>query len=178
VQNLPQAVVGVSPNNDAAIELTLSQGASPTAAASAFLNQQGIAVGQAVQETVNGIPAVASTFQAQTEQGVMQGLAGFFEHRGQVYQVISYTPAQRFGAYSNEFQRALGSFAAVSDPSILNVQPNRVDVIQVPQAMTLAEFNQRYPSSVSVEELALINQLSGPSATIPRGAMIKQVKSG
>lgn len=178
VQNLPQAVVGVSPNNDAAIELTLAQGASPNAAASAFLNQQGIAVGQAVQETVNGIPAVASTFQAQTEQGVVQGLAGFFEHRGQVYQVIGYTPAQRFGSYSNEFQRALGSFAPVSDPSILNVQPNRVDVIQVPQAMTLTEFNQRYPSTVSLDELALINQLSGPSATIPRGTMVKQVKSG
>jgi predicted Zn-dependent protease len=178
VQNLPQAVVAVSPNQDAAIELTLAQGNSPTAAASGFLNQQGIAAGQTVQQQVNGIPAVASTFQAQTEQGVVQGLAAFFEHGGQVYQVIGYTPQQRYGTYDAAFRGALGSFDAVTDPSILNMQPNRVDVVRVQQAQTLAEFNQRNPSAIPIAEAALINQLSGPSATIPSGTSIKVVRAG
>ena len=178
VQNLPQAVVGVSPNNDAAMELTLSQGGSPTAAASAFLGQQGIAAGQAVQQQVNGVPAVASTFQAQTQQGVVQGLAAFFAHGGQIYQVIGYAPQQRYNAYGNEFQRALGSFAPVSDPAILNVQPNRMDIVRVQQSQTLSQFLQSNPSPVSADEIALINQLSGPSATIPAGTMLKVVRGG
>jgi predicted Zn-dependent protease len=177
-QNLPQAVVAISPERDAGIELTLAQGASPAAAASAFLNQEGIAAGQSVQQQVNGIPAVASTFQAQTEQGVVQGLAAFFEHGGRIYQVISYTPQQQYSAYDSAFRGALGSFRAVTDPSVLNVQPNRVATVKVQQAQTLAEFNQRNPSAIPVEELALINQLSGPSATIPQGATIKVIKAG
>jgi predicted Zn-dependent protease len=177
-QNLPQAVVAVSPNKDAAIELTLAQGSSPSAAASAFLNQQGIAAGQTVQQQVNGIPAIASTFQAQTEQGVVQGLAAFLEHGGRVYQVIGYTPQQQYGAYDSAFRGALGSFDAVTDPSILNVQPNRVDVVRVPRTQTLAEFNRQNPSAIPIAEAALINQLSGPSATIQQGAMIKVVRAG
>jgi predicted Zn-dependent protease len=177
VQNLPQAVVGVSPNNDAAMELTLAQGNSPSAAASAFLNQQGIAAGQAMQQQVNGVPAVASTFQAQTQQGVVQGLAAFFEHRGQVYQVIGYAPQQRYSAYGSEFQRALGSFAPVTDPSILNVQPNRIDIVQSSRSQTLSQFLQAHNSAISAEEMALINQLQGPSATIPAGALVKVVRA-
>lgn len=177
-QNLPTAVVGVSPNQDAAMELTLARAASPTAANSAFLNQQGIAAGQSSQQMVNGIPVVASTFQAQTEQGVLQGLAGFFEHGGRVYQVIGYSPAQRYSTYDADFRRALGSFAAVTDPAILNAQPNRVDVVQIQRAMTLQEFNQRYPSAISIDELALINQVSGPAASMPSGTRVKQVKAG
>ena len=126
-QNLTQAVVGVSQQHDAIIQLTLSQGAtSPDAAAQKFLSQQGIQAGQASRETVNGVPAVASTFQAQTEQGVIQGLAAFFTYSGQTYQVLGYSPAQRYSSYSDVFRRALGSFGPVTDSRILNVQPNKV----------------------------------------------------
>ena len=177
-QNLPSAVIGASPNQDAAIELTLAEGSSPTAAASAFLNAQGIVAGQTVQEQVNGIPAIASTFQAQTEQGVLQGLAAFFQHNGRVYRVLSYSPQQRYGAYDAAFRQTLGSFDEVTDPSILNVQPKRVDIVRAQQTQTFAEFNQRNPSSIPVAEAALINQLSSPSATIQQGTMVKVVRAG
>jgi predicted Zn-dependent protease len=178
VQNLPQAVVGVSQNQDAAVELTLSQGGSPSAAASAFLNQQGIAAGQASQQQVNGVPVVATTFQAQTQQGVLQGLAAFFDHGGRVYQVIGYSPQQRYGAYDGMFRGTLGSFAPVTDPAILNVQPNRMDVIRVQQTQTLGQIAQSLGSPISVEELALLNQVAGASATIPAGTMLKVVRAG
>jgi predicted Zn-dependent protease len=177
-QNLTQAVVGVSPQQDAIIQLTLAQGSSPDAAARTFLSQQGIQAGQASRETVNGVPAVASTFQAQTEQGTIQGLAAFFTYNGQTYQVIGYTPAQRYGTYGDAFRRAFGSFAPVTDQRILNVQPNKVQVVQMPQAMTLTEFAQRYPSTIPIEELALINQVESPSQTIPAGRFVKQVTGG
>jgi predicted Zn-dependent protease len=177
-QNLTQAVVGVSPQQDAIIQLTLAQGNSPDAAARTFLSQQGIQAGQASRETVNGVPAVASTFQAQTEQGVIQGLAAFFTYNGQTYQVIGYSPAQRYSTHAESFRRSLGSFAPVTDQRILNVQPNKVSVVQLPQAMTLTEFAQRYPSTIPIAELAIINQVESPSTSIPAGTLLKQVAGG
>jgi predicted Zn-dependent protease len=178
VRNMPQAVVGVSQNQDAGMELTLAQGGSSRAAASAFLNQQGIAAGQASQQQVNGVPVVATTFQAQTQQGVVQGLAAFFDHGGQVYQVIGYSPQQRYGAYDSAFRNALGSFAPVTDPAILNVKPNRMDIVQSPRAQTVAQFAQSVSSAVSADELALLNQLPSASATIPAGTLVKVPRSG
>lgn len=177
-QNLTQAVVAVSPEQDAIIQLTLAEGNSPENAARAFLGQQGIQAGQATRETVNGVPAVASLFQAQTEQGVIQGLAAFFTYNGATYQVLGYSPAQRYSAYDQTFRQSLGSFAPVTDSRILNVQPNKVSVVSLSQPMTLAEFAQRYPSAIPVNELAIVNQVEDPSTRIPAGTLLKQVAGG
>ena len=177
-QNLTQAVVAVSQQQDAIIQLTLAQGNSPEAAAQKFLSQQGIQAGQASRETVNGVPAVASTFQAQTEQGVIQGLVAFFTYNGTTYQVIGYAPQQRYSAYADVFRQSLGSFGPVTDQRVLNVQPNKVSIVTLPQAMTLNEFAQRYPSTIPIAELAIINQVESPTAQIPAGTLLKQVGGG
>jgi predicted Zn-dependent protease len=177
-QNLSQAVVAVSPQEDAIIQLTLAKENSPDGAARAFLSQQGIQAGQATRETVNGVPAVSSTFQAQSEQGVIQGIAAFFTHNGATYQVIGYAPQPRAAAYGDVFRQSLGSFAPLTDQRILNVQPNKVSIVTLPQAMTLNEFAQRYPSSIPVAELAIINQVESPTTPIPAGTQLKQVAGG
>jgi len=177
-QNLSQAVIAVSPQQDGIIQLTIAQGNSPEAAARAFLSQKGIQAGQASQQTVNGVPAVASTFQAQTEQGVIQGLAAFFTYNGATYQVIGYAPAQRFGAYESAFRQSLGSFAPVTDSRVLNVQPKKLNVVSLPQQMTLAEFAQRNPSTIPLAELAIVNQVEDPNKALPAGTPVKQVTGG
>jgi predicted Zn-dependent protease len=177
-QNLTQAVVAVSPQQDAMIQLTLAQGNSADAAARAFLSQHGIQAGQASRETVNGVPAVASTFQAQTEQGVIQGLAAFFTYNGATYQVLGYAPAQRYAAYADVFRRALGSFGPVTDQRVLAVQPNKVTVVSLSQPMSLTEFAQRYPSTIPVAELAIVNQVESTSTPLPSGTLLKQIAGG
>ncbi len=42
--------------------------------------------------------------------------------------------------------------------------------------MTLAEFNQRYPSAVSIEDLAIINQVDSPSSQLAAGTLAKQIQ--
>ena len=177
-QNLSQAVIAVSPQQDGIIQLTLAQGNSPEAAARAFLTQQGIQAGQTSQETVNGVPAVASRFQAQTEQGVIQGLAAFFTYNGATYQVIGYAPAQRYAAYDPVFRQSLGSFGPVTDSRVLNVQPKKLTVVTLPQQMSLAEFAQRYPSTIPVAELAIVNQIEDANKPLPAGTFVKQVTGG
>ena len=177
-QNLAQAVMAVSPQQDAMIQLTVAQGNSPENAARTFLSQQGIQAGQASQQTVNGVPAVASTFQAQTEQGVIQGLAAFFTYNGATYQVLAYAPAQRYSAYEAAFRQSLGSFAPVSDSRVLNVKPNKINIVTVQQPTSLAAFNQRTPSTIPLAELAIVNQVEDPNKPLPAGTPVKQVTGG
>jgi predicted Zn-dependent protease len=174
-QNLAQAVVGVSPQQDAVLQLTLAQGSDPASAARAFLSQQGIRAGQTFQESINGVPAAGSYFEAQTEQGVIQGIVAFFTYGGRTFQLMTYTPGGKLQQYDALFRRSVASFAPLTDQRLLNVQPSRIDVVQVPQAMTLAQFNAQNPSSIPITELALINALPSETAQIPAGALVKRV---
>ncbi|HEU4629133.1 MAG TPA: M48 family metalloprotease [Gemmatimonadaceae bacterium] len=174
-QNLPQAVVAVSPEQDAVVQLELSPAPDAVSAARAFLSQQGIQAGQTFQQPINGVPAAGSYFQAQTEQGVVEGLAAFFTYDGHTYRLLSYAPAGRFAAYDPVARQIIGSFRPLTDPQLLNIQPPRVAIVRITEPMTLAAFDRRYPSTVPLDELALINELSGPDATLEAGTMVKRV---
>lgn len=174
MQNLSQAVVAVSPQQDAMIQLTLAQGGAESAAQQ-FFAQQGLQSAQVGRTTVNGLPAVTGRFQAQTEQGVLQGTAAFLDYGGRSYQIIGYGPAARYPSYDAVVRQTINSFASVSDPQILNVQPNRIQIVRTDRRMTLSEFNQRHPSVIDMKELALINQLEGGGTSIPAGTPIKRV---
>ena len=178
-QNTPQAVVAVSPQQDAALQLTLAQGADPQAAARRFLSQQGLQPGQAAAVTVNGVPAVASYFQAATEQGTIQGLVAFFGYDGRTYQLLGYAPQPRFAQYDPVFRQVVGSFAPLTDPALLAVRPDRLQVVPLSGATTIADLARRYPSpSVTPELLAILNQAAGPTSTLPAGTRAKVVTSG
>lgn len=169
-QNLPQAVNALSPQQDAVLQLTLAQGANAEDAARRFLSQQGLQPGQAGRQNVNGNPAVIAYFQAQSQQGIVGGMVAFIEYGGRTYQVLAYTPAQLFGRYEPGFRQVIGSFAAVSDPAVLNVRPNRIDVVRTTRAMTLTEFNRQYPSVIPLPELAILNQVETGTSTLPAGS--------
>lgn len=168
-QNMPQAVNALSPRQDAVLQLTLAQAASADDAARRFLSQQGIRPGQAGRQRVGGNPAVVAYFQAQTQQGVVAGMASFIEHGGRVYQVLAFTPAQVFRNYEPAFRQVIGSFSDVDDPAVLNVQPNRLDIVRTTRPMTLAEFNRQHPSVIPLPELAILNQVENEASILPAG---------
>ena len=175
-QNTPQAVVAASPQQDAVVQLTLAQGSDPVTAARGFLSQQGVQAGQTFQQSINGVPAAGSYFQAQTQQGIIEGLVAYFSHGGNTYQVLSYAPSGRFASYDAIARQIVGSFRPLTDPQLLNVQPARISIVRVDQPMSLETFNQRYPSSIPLGELALINELPGPEGRLEAGQMVKRVQ--
>jgi predicted Zn-dependent protease len=177
-QNTPQAVAALSPNQDAILQLGLAGNASPTEAARQFLSQQGVQGGQASTSSINGFPAATSQFQAQTQEGNIQGLVSFISFGGTTFGIMGYTPAGKLGNYGNEFERTIRSFTELRDQSKLNVKPAKVELIKLNQAMTLEQFNSQYPSTIPLEELAIINEVEDPSAVLPAGQMIKRVVGG
>jgi predicted Zn-dependent protease len=176
--NQKEAVGAMSPRQDAVVVVTLAQQQSPQAAAQAFFNQQGVVAGQALQGA-GGQSSVARVFGVQRGQsGDLQGVASFVEDSGgRVYQILGYTLADRWRSYSEPLASAIGTFSRVTDRRLLNVTPKKVEVVSLPSAMTLEEFARRYPSTVDLRTLAIINQVND-NTRFPSGTVLKRVVGG
>jgi predicted Zn-dependent protease len=178
VQNTAQAVAGMSPNQDAIIQLALAGQNSPQQAAQQFLSQQGVQAGQTSTSNINGLPAASSYFQAQTEQGTIQGIVSFISYGGATFGLMGYTPQGKLSSYDQVFQSAIRSFDQLRDRSKLEVSAAKVELVKLNQPMTLEQFNSRYPSTISLGELAIINEVEDSGSTLQAGRTVKRVVGG
>lgn len=175
-QNLPQVVQAVSPEQDAAVQLTLVPAGSPAEATQAFFaQQQGMERLGTSQERLNGNSAVISEFQAQTQQGSVRGYVAHVAHGGAVYQIVGYAPAGAFSQRAPALREIVSSFGPVDDRDVLDVEARRVNIVDLPESMSFEQFASRYPSSIPIEELALINHVDDVNAPIDAGTRLKQV---
>jgi predicted Zn-dependent protease len=174
-ENLTQAVVGMAPGNRAALQLTVAGDIPPETAMQRFFSQSGAVPGRVVRDRFQGNPATIAEFQAQTDGGVVQGLTAYVMHGGLTYQLIGYTAATLYSGYGAALEGAIRSFAPVTDPRILNVQPQRIDVVKIPTAMTVSEFARRFGSGVPPQTLAILNGLPGADSMLSAGTLAKRV---
>lgn len=173
--NQRSAVAAVSPGEDAFVVLELVQDTQdPTSALSAFLAQEGISGGPAQVEARGGIQRARSRFTATTPDGELRGEVVFLLHGGQVYRILGLASATAWGGVATVVGGALGSFSTLTDPTILGVQPWRLEIVRVPQAMTLEAFHQRFPSVLSLDEVARLNRRA-PGDRLEAGARVKRV---
>jgi len=175
-QNGSDAVVGMSSAQDAIIVLVGAAG-SAAEASQKFFSQEGLQGGPISQQVVHGFPARTANFTAQTDQGSVHGIAAFIEFGGTTYQITAYTPTARFDSYSSAFQRSMGSFDRLTDADALAAQPMRVKLWPAPRVMTLTQFHTQYPSSVSLDEVALINGMD-KTDQLRSGQAVKRVLGG
>jgi predicted Zn-dependent protease len=174
-RNLRQAVVAVSPEGDAAIELTLTSDRTAAEALRRLASMGGVSVGAASRSTFGGLSGVSAQFLADTRNGRLRGTAAFIEQQGRVYQLLGYSAASTYGATSPTLVAAINSFGPVSDPAVLDVRPKRIDIVEVQQRQSLAQFADRFSSAVGAEQLAVLNQLPGASTVIDAGTLVKRV---
>ncbi len=173
--NLPSVVGGQSPSQDAIVQLTLaSDGSGHAEAARAFFSQEGLTSGRVGRERINGLPATLGSFQAQTEQGVLEGIAAFLDHGGLTYRIMGYTVQGRLNNYQNGFLRFIRSFEILTDRAALSVEPMRIELYTLERASSIAEISRRKPSPASEARLAILNGVE-ETERIPPGSMIKWV---
>lgn len=175
--NEKQAVGAVSPNQDALVVVQLASAPSAQQAARQFLSQEGVQAGDAWRRQIGGFPAVSYTFQAQGDQAVLQGVGAWIEYGDRVFQVLGYTSQQRWPGYEQAITQSMASFARETDPAVLNVQPRRLNVVEVTHPATLDALVREYPSTVSPQVLGLINNLQG-NAMVAAGDSYKRVVGG
>lgn len=176
--NQRQQVIAASPQQDAVLVLTLSQAATADAAARSFGSSASIRTFGSTAGTSHGLPVRVTEFEALAQNNqVLRGLAMFAEHRGQVYQLIGYGPQVRWPARAQEVEGSLSSFQPLTDPELLGRRADRIDLVTLAEAMSLAQFQDRYPSTIPIQEVALINQADS-GTRLEVGRIMKRVVAG
>ena len=171
--NQRQAVGGLSPNRDAAVVLTLSNKETPQAAFDAFFGQQGIQKGPNRGRNIFAFRAI----DPQTGAGRAEGVIGFLSHDGRVYQLMGYTGLETWDSYGTSMQHSLQTFSKVTEKKYLSVLPKTINIVELQRNMTLAQFNQHYPSNAELGELAIINGVY-EDTVMDKGRLVKRIVGG
>ncbi len=178
--NQRQQVGAMNPQKDAMVVLRLADGDTPQAAAQKFFGQEGMTLGgnwlgNLGRRSVSRNFSVVTGQNQQGQNSTIEGGAAFIEHDGRVLQLLGMT---RGGRWQNPNGRpisdAVASFRRLRDRRILDIQPMRLELVTIDRDMTLQEFSQRYPSSVGVDKLALLNHVE-PQSMLRRGTRVKRV---
>jgi predicted Zn-dependent protease len=155
--NMKQGVVGISPNQDAIIQITLTDRQSIKAAANEFFSQQGLTAGTRKRGELNGLPEISGNFTIAAE-GTLRGRATFLKYQGTVYQLMGYSSEQSWPEYEKVVVKSVRSFTILTDTKKLSVQPMRIKIVTLDRSMTFKEFAALHPSSIPIDTLALINR--------------------
>jgi predicted Zn-dependent protease len=176
--NARSSVEAVAPSQEAVVVMSLSGETSWRQAARDFFFHQGIQDGETLRTELNGLPGVVRTFGvAETDAGDLRGIAAFIEHGGRVYQILGITRERDWQEYRDSLAATVESFRPETDRRLLDVQPKRLEIVSLPAAMTLEELARRYPSTVDLSTLALINQADA-GTRFAAGEEVKRVVGG
>ena len=175
--NQPQVLAAREPEGKALVQVTAAKGASPDEALRSFFSNQGFANVKEVQVQTSSTPARSAVFDAQTQQGAVQGETTVLTIKGRMFQVLSVGAQGNLQAIDGIHRQVIGSFKEVTDPAILNIRAPQLKVIQLPKAMSVEDFYAQFPSVLPMDQVLLINGLDR-GAQLQQGQLVKQVVAG
>jgi len=177
ISNQKAAVLASSSDGKAAIGITVSEHEGMEAAVRGFFAPPEIAWEGTRSIEVNGNPGEIGEFILSTDEGLMNGLALFVAYSDRIYRIIGYGTSAGWRRHAAVVRESLLSFAELSDPESLAVQPLRLEVTALRRSTTLREYCEQRECPISLSELALLNRLD-PDTEIPQGQLIKWVTAG
>ena len=179
LENTPLQVTMVPGDNKALILFTLSQQKTLQAAADSTIAQIGLTLQESRKTTVNGMPAIV-TLSKQTQQNQSTGgvstnmvLSYFINYDNTFYVFHGVTAEADYPDYSGTFESTMASFSKLTDASKINVKPQRIQVVKVQRAATLANtFSYFGVKQARYNELALLNNID-LNSQVQAGKLIK-----
>ncbi len=118
---------------------------------------------------VNGNPAVSVDFSVSVEGERLTGRATFVDYGGRSWRLLAIADGSATATERRTADGIIRSFREESDPAILAVEPDRIEVVRLDRETPLDEFLARYPAPVEPEVIALINQIDGPEGELGPG---------
>jgi len=110
---------------------------------------------------INGLQAVEVGFTVDANGTEYAVVGTWISFNGRLYQLLGVTTPGRWRRYAPRMRRSMYSFRELEDESVLETEPARVAVIELPQAMTLAGVLEAHPEvSVAPEIVAILNHMS------------------
>lgn len=173
-QRLSGMAAAASGQGDAMVRLAVVEEASPPEAASSFVSQEGVTVTDRRETRIGGMPALLLDFQAQTQEGVLQGRTAFVEARGTTVEVSGYATRNAFSRYADTFDRFIGSLETVSDSDLLDVEPMRIGLVRLSEARSIADLHAERGAPIEAERLALLNGVDA-GERLEAGRIVKWV---
>ena len=171
IVNQRQAAGAISPEQDALVVLTLAREKTATEATRAFFEPENVQPGGRWRDSFYNFNATGS------DGSLLRGVVGFVKHRDVVFQLVAYAGPDDFSGYGNSMRRSLASFGALSDRRHLNVQPARVEIVKLPNAMSFGSFLKRYPSNAKDSRVAIINNVD-LDQNLEKGKLMKRILGG
>lgn len=94
-------------------------------------------------------------------------------YNGNIYRFIAYTFSEQFDAFESEFIRTTNNFQPLNDPSILNIDPVRLNAYRANRTAPFRSFlPEDLPMDITPQEVAIANQ-TPLGETIEAGTWIK-----
>lgn len=172
--NQKSALVAVSPQKDAFFQLSLAGQGSVDEAARQFYGQEAVSVRNSWRDDDPDIPLQATRIFAASE-GQIYGAAGFVPMGGGILRAMAISKAPVWSRYEKTLERTLRSFGKLRDRRFQDVDPMRIELVTLKKDMTLEEFQRRFPSTVDLKRLGLINH-AAPDTVLRAGTRAKRVR--
>nr|WP_229236047.1 M48 family metalloprotease [Dyadobacter tibetensis] len=164
---------------------TLAQGKTLDEAAQGVIKGYNLQVSENTKTTINGNPALVmvSTVAQQAQSGQQQAAqtdasstkvaTWLIQYGGTIYAIHGVATAADFNSYAGQFKQVAQGFKSVSDPNILNRQPERIRIKSVQRTGTLKEALKDYNMPESkLSELSILNGME-LNAKVEKGMLFK-----
>jgi predicted Zn-dependent protease len=180
--NSPQAVQMGQKDGKALMVMRIAQGQSLDQAAQSFVQDNQLTLINSTNRQVNGFSSVqvAAKQPAQQDESGNQSpelriTSFFYEYNGLIYQILGVTQSTDYNTYSRDFEDTMTNFRKLTDPSRINVQPERVKVVKVNRSGNLRSFLQANGTpSDRLEEVAILNSME-LNDNVQSGALVKVI---
>jgi len=158
LHNSPTQVQVVPENGKALLVFTLSSKSSLNEAAAELVERFGLTVTDQGNTEVNGYPAIAMTAQQTNNNSSITLLNYLIQKDGNIYVFLGLSNTVDFNSYKSALSQSMTGFSGLTDQAKLNVKPDRIQVKQIPNNMTLAQaFNHYKIPDSQQRELAVVN---------------------
>jgi len=175
VVNTTSAVLLVSPDKKAIVQMTISDAANPADAAAVFVEKNGVTVKSRQSTLHNGFQTLFMDSERTDEDGTLEIRSCFLQRGEDVYVFHGYSDQADFAAHAGSFDRVTDGFKEVRDEAVLNIKPNRLRVKEAPRSGSFeSALTALGAGREQFDELAILNG-KRLADTVEKGALIKTV---
>ncbi|HEV8242224.1 MAG TPA: M48 family metalloprotease [Thermoanaerobaculia bacterium] len=169
----PKGLTLRDPSGKGALVVEESEASSTSEAETRFFADQGMTRGRQWEGKDGAVRWTG--FTAKKKDGDLAGTVGFAEHEGQTYELLAIAPAASWESQRHELEAALQSFSAITSPD--DIDANRLQMVPLQEPLPLVQFAQKWPSTVGLADLALLNRLPA-DGTLAANSLVKRVVAG
>ena len=173
--NQPEQVVLVNRASDGVMIFRID-GESESARSSiqSFIEQDGITVNsQSEAVSSDEFTAYTADITVPQQEGDLRAIIYALEFDGRVYRFVNYTTVGKFSDYQSVFTTVPANFDRLTDETILNIQPAKIQLVTVEEARPFRQFlPDQLPPNTTEEDLAILNQVQ-LNETIQPGTVLK-----